>query len=315
MLAYMGLIAGWQFLFGVVLPYIAIVVFIIGMLIRILKWAKSPVPFKITTTCGQQKSLPWIKSSNLEAPHNTLGVIGRMFLEILFFRSLFRNTKMSLSGDRVLYGSDKWLWLGGLVFHWSFFVIVMRHLRFFLEPVPSCVTYVQDIDGLLQIGVPVVYMTGLGLLLGATYLFLRRVMIPQVNRISLVSDYFPLFLIISIATTGLLLRHTSARVDIVKVKELAMGLVGFSPTVPEGIGAMFFIHLFLVSILLIYFPMSKLVHMGGVFLSPTRNMKNDNRIKRHINPWNYPVKVHTYEEWEDEFRDVMKDAGMPLEKE
>jgi len=101
----------------------------------------------------------------------------------------------------------------------------------------------------------------------------------------------------------------------VKVKELSMGLVGFSPTVPEGIGAVFFIHLFLISVLLIYFPMSKLMHMAGVFMSPTRNMKNDNRMKRHVNPWNYPVDIHSYEEWEDEFRDVMRDAGLPLEKE
>jgi hypothetical protein len=38
-------------------------------------------------------------------------------------------------------------------------------------------------------------------------------------------------------------------------------------------------------------------------------------MRRHINPWDYPVKVHTYEEWEDEFRPMMKAAGMPLEKE
>ena len=55
-------------------------------------------------------------------------------------------------------------------------------------------------------------------------------------------------------------------------------------------------------------------NLGGVFLSPTRNMANDNRANRHVNPWDYPVKVHTYAEYEDEFRDVMKAAGMPLEK-
>nr|NIP42934.1 menaquinol oxidoreductase [candidate division Zixibacteria bacterium]NIR65035.1 menaquinol oxidoreductase [candidate division Zixibacteria bacterium]NIS16995.1 menaquinol oxidoreductase [candidate division Zixibacteria bacterium]NIS46820.1 menaquinol oxidoreductase [candidate division Zixibacteria bacterium]NIT53366.1 menaquinol oxidoreductase [candidate division Zixibacteria bacterium] len=78
---------------------------------------------------------------------------------------------------------------------------------------------------------------------------------------------------------------------------------------------MFYIHLFSVSVLFGYFPFSKLMHMGGVFMSPTRNMANNNREKRHVNPWDYPVKTHTYEEWEDEFRDVMKAAGMPLEKE
>jgi hypothetical protein len=57
------------------------------------------------------------------------------------------------------------------------------------------------------------------------------------------------------------------------------------------------------------------MHLGGVFFSPTRNLANNNRSRRHINPWNYRVQVHTYEEYEDEFRDRMKEAGIPVEKE
>ena len=94
-----------------------------------------------------------------------------------------------------------------------------------------------------------------------------------------------------------------------------MGLASFHPTVPEGIGVMFFIHFFLVCTLFAYFPFSKLMHLGGVFLSPTRNMPNDSRMVRHVNPWNYPVKVHTYEEYEDHFREKMIEAGLPVEKE
>jgi nitrate reductase gamma subunit len=105
------------------------------------------------------------------------------------------------------------------------------------------------------------------------------------------------------------------RIDVVGIKELTMGWVTLHPTVPEGIGVMFYIHLFLVSTLLAYFPFSKLMHMGGVFLSPTRNLVNNSRVVRHINPWNPPVKYHTYEEYEDEFREKMKEAGLPVEKE
>jgi hypothetical protein len=67
-------------------------------------------------------------------------------------------------------------------------------------------------------------------------------------------------------------------------------------------------------VLLAYFPLSKLTHMPGVFLSPTRNLANSNRRLRYINPWDYPVKVHTYAEYEDELRDKMKAAGVPVEK-
>jgi nitrate reductase gamma subunit len=73
--------------------------------------------------------------------------------------------------------------------------------------------------------------------------------------------------------------------------------------------------LFLLCVLISYFPFSKLMHMGGVFLSPTRNLANNSRCVRHVNPWDYPVHVHTYAEYEDEFREKMKGAGLPVEKE
>jgi nitrate reductase gamma subunit len=307
--------AGLDYLFAVVLPYIALVVFVVGLVWRVLKWARSPVPFRIPTTCGQQKSLRWIKSSKLESPHSTWGVIGRMLLEVLFFRSLFRNTRAELrDGPRLTYSADKWLWAGGLAFHWCFLFILLRHLRFFLEPVPWCVTTLESLDGFFQIGLPIIFFTDVVIVAALTYLFFRRLVTPKLRYISLAGDYFPLLLLLGVALSGVCLRYFD-KTDIVSVKELAMGLVTFAPVVPAGIGVTFFIHLFLVSALLIYFPFSKLVHMGGVFFSPTRNLANNNRMRRHVNPWDYPVKVHTYEEYEDEFREVMKAAEMPLEKE
>ena len=316
LVAYLGAgNAGLHQLFGVVLPYAAIFLFLFGFIYRVVVWGRSKVPFRITTTCGQQKSLDFIGANNLENPHNTAGVIGRMALEVLLFRSLFRNTKADLKdGARLVYGPDKWLWGAALAFHWSFLIVFVRHYRFFAEPVPGFITGMQSIDGFFEIGVPVLYLTSFALLASVTYLFLRRVFIPQVRYISLMTDYFPLFLIIGIAASGILMRHIY-KVDIVGVKELAMGLVSFNPVVPEGIGVIFFVHLFFVCALIAYFPFSKLMHLGGVFMSPTRVLVNNNRSKRHVNPWNYDVKTHTYEEYEDEFREVMREAGLPLEKE
>jgi nitrate reductase gamma subunit len=306
--------ADLESVFGVMVPYAALALFLLGFAYRILKWATSAVPFRITTTCGQQKTLGFIKSDNLESPHNLLGVVGRMALEILCFRSLFRNTKAKLTEDQdLVYGRDKWLWAAALAFHWSFLIVLLRHYRFFAEPVPSFVWGLQAVDGFFHIGVPILYLTGIVLLASVTYLFLRRVVIPQIKYISLTADFFPLFLIMAIAVSGILMRHFY-KVDVVSVKELTMGLVGFQPTVPEGIGFIFFVHLFFVSVLFAYFPFSKLMHLGGVFLSPTRNLANDNRARRHVNAWNYDVKTHSYEEYEDEFRDVMREAGLPLEK-
>jgi nitrate reductase gamma subunit len=306
--------AGLHILFGAVFPYIAIGLFLFGLIYRVIGWAKSPVPFRIPTTCGQQKTLPWIKSDNLDNPHNLWGVIGRMLLEILFFRSLFRNTRMELKeGDKVVYGPTKWLWLAGLAFHWSFLIIFIRHLRFFTEPVPFFVDLLQNVDGFFQIGVPELYATSLVLLAAVTYLVLRRLWVPQLRYISLVNDFFPLFLILAIGTTGFLLRHF-VKTDIVGIKELGMGLLSFSPVASDQIHYLFYTHLFLVSMLIAYFPFSKLMHMAGVFMSPTRNLANNNRAVRHVNPWDYPVKVHTYEEYEDDFRDKMIAAGIPVDK-
>ena len=315
-LAYIGVeVANLQMVFGVVIPYIAIATFILGFIYRVVGWGRSPVPFSIPTTGGQMKSFPWIKQNKLDNPSSTLGVIGRMALEVLFFRSLFRNTKTEMrDGPTLSYGSEKFLWIGGLAFHWSFLIIFVRHFRFFLQDVPGVIVTLESVDSFLQIGVPLLYMTDVVLLAAVTFLLYRRLAMPLIRYISLPADYFPLFLILGLGTSGVLMRYFY-KVHIVGVKELVMGLMTFSPVIPEGIGPMFYIHLFLLSVLLIYFPMSKLMHMGGVFLSPTRNMPNNTREVRHVNPWNYPVHVHTYEEYEEEFREKMKKAGLPVEKE
>ncbi|MFC1821560.1 sulfate reduction electron transfer complex DsrMKJOP subunit DsrM [Thermodesulfobacteriota bacterium] len=335
-------------LFGVIIPYAAIITFFVGIIVRVIGWGRSPAPFRIPTTAGQQMSLPWIKPNRIDNPSSTMGVIIRMAFEILTFRSLFRNTRMEFrDGPKIGYEWEKWLWLAALAFHYSFLVVVLRHLRFFTDPVPGFVHLLEGLDGLMEagiapfsgFGVPGVLISGFVLMGAVTFLFLRRIVMSQMRYISLPADYFPLFLILGIGTTGIMMRYGGmalqygARflqyivnlklnllnvdvftVEIVKVKELAMGLVTLHPTMPEGIGTLFFIHLFLVCVLIAYFPFSKLMHMAGIFLSPTRNLSNNSRFVRHVNPWSYPVKVHTYDEYEDEFREKMVEAGLPVVK-
>jgi nitrate reductase gamma subunit len=306
---------GWQSLFAVIIPYAAIIIFIIGFILRVVKWARAAVPFHIPTVAGQQKSLPWIKDNRLESPSTTAGVIGRMALEVLLFRSLFRNDSVEVKrAQKLVYSDRKLLWLGGLAFHWSLFFILFRHLRLFTEPVPSVVLFVQNIDGIFPLAIPTLFITDFIILIALTYLVLRRLISAQVRYISLPADYFAVFIIFGVAVSGILMR-LFYRVDILAVKELAMGMLSLNPVVPEGLSVVFYIHVFLVSTLFAYFPFSKLMHGAGLLLSPTRNLKNNSRMKRHINSWDYPVKVHTYEEWEDEFREVMKKVDLPVERE
>ncbi len=304
---------GGTFVVGLVIPYIALILFLGGFVWRIVVWASSPVPFHIPAVCGQQKSLPWIKADNRESPCTTAGLVVRMALEVLLFRSLWRNDGAELKRrEKLVYGSKRGLWLAGLLFHWSLAFILFRHLRFFTEPVLPGIAGAQSVGALFEIGLPALYLSDVFILAALTYLFLRRVMDGKMRFISLPGDYFALFLIMAVVVSGVLTRHVF-KGDVERVKELAMNISAFRFAVPTGIGLSFYVHLFLASVLVAYFPFSKLMHAPGVFLSPTRNLKNDSRAVRHINSWNYGVKVHTYEEWEDEFRDAMVEAGLPVE--
>ena len=108
--------------------------------------------------------------------------------------------------------------------------------------------------------------------------------IPQVRYISLFTDYFALLLIAGVVSTGLLMRHFFP-VDLNELKSLAMGWVTFSPIVPKDVSVIFYIHLCFVFTLIAYFPFSKMMHAPGILLSPTRNLLNNSRSQRHINPW------------------------------
>lgn len=296
----------------VVVPYAAFALFLIGSSYRVLRWAWVPVPFRITTTCGQQKSLPWIRPATLDNPSTGWGTLGRMTLEVLLFRSLFRNSRARLRSGRLAFREDQWLWLGALAFHWSLLIILVRHLRFFLQPLPAIVTRIDQLDGILQVGLPHLYISDVVLVCALAYLITRRLHDPVLRFVSLFSDHFVLFLLAGIAASGLLLRFV-VRADLVAVKQFGLSLAALHPHVPTPASPIFVIHLLLVATLAGYFPASKLVHMAGVFLSPTRNLPNNNRAERHANPWNAPVVTHSYEEWEREFHDKLKSAAIPIE--
>ena len=235
-----------EWLFGIVIPYVAVIIFFVGIVYRVVQWAKCPVPFRIPSTCAQQKTLPWIKygyAEKLDNPTSTAGVVGRMILEVLFFRSLFRNTRLEFgSGKEIKYKSAKWLWLAAIVFHYTFLVVILRHLRFFTEPNPFFVKVIENIDGFFQIYVPTLYQSGFLLGAALTFLLLRRLLDNKLRYISLPADYFPLFLILAIVKTGILMRYV-LKADVVSIKELTMGLVSFHPTLPEGISAVSYTHL------------------------------------------------------------------------
>lgn len=227
--------------------YIAIDVFLVGMMLKIWKYVSTPAPLKIPQT---------------PAPKTAAGVTFRVFREVAFFRSLFR--------------SNKSLWLGGYLFHLGMLFVFVKHLRFFFPATPAFIDSLVNID----------LYTGFIMLAALIFLFILRLAVDRHFYISIVNDYLLLGLLIAIAGTGLLSRFwdsSDTRAMIPHIKEFVGGLFSFSPG-PVPTNKLFLIHFVLVMILLIYFPFSKLVHSVGIFFSPTRNQIDNSRIKRW-GPW------------------------------
>ncbi len=312
-----GVHSGYQYVLGVVLPYASLAICIVGVLFRLLVWAKSPVPFPIPTVGGQQRSLPWIKPARFDAPFSKFGLAGRMFLEVFLFRSLFRNTEAHISpkGPSIVYLSSKWLWFFSLLFHYALLIIVVRHFRFFVEPVPISLEWLSFFDGLFEVGATRLLLSNVLVLIALFFLLLRRLLCQKLASFSLPADYFPLFVLLAIITSGISMRHLQ-KIDVNHAKTFIMSLIAFDPIDNfESLGPVFFAHIVFVSVFLLCLPFSKLVHIFAVFLSPTRNMLCNSREVRHINPWNDPqAPYRTYAEYEDEFREVMDEAGLPLDK-
>lgn len=315
-IAWSGAVAGFQSLLGVALPLLAAVVFVCGIIWRITCWwAKSPVPFAIPTTGGQERSLDWIKPNRLDTPMSNAAVVGRMILEVLLFRSLFRNTSAEVSsvGPRVTYFSSKWLWVFALTFHYCFLVIFIRHFRFFIEPVPVCLTWLEFFDGIMA-GRRAAPVHDRHAHRGGCPVSSAVAGEPESAATSPLPTTISRCPHMGIIGTGICMRYFD-KVDIAQAKVFIMGILHFTPQSAVGLNPLFFTHVALVSVLLIYFPFSKLMHMGGIFMSPTRNMRCNTREVRHVNPWNNPnAPYRTYAEYEDDFRDLMAEAGLPLEK-
>jgi nitrate reductase gamma subunit len=91
-------------------------------------------------------------------------------------------------------------------------------------------------------------------------------------------------MLIIIGVSGVVMTFTDNHTDVMMVKSFATGLVTFDwvnlPTETH-----FLVHLFLVFVLLAIFPISKLLHVPGIFFSPTLNQVDNARKKRHISPW------------------------------
>jgi len=220
--------------------YIAALVLVIGLVYKIVDYSRTPVPLKIPTT---------------PAPTTRSGVIYRMAKEVVVFESLFK--------------ANKWIWVFGWLFHFGLLLVLLRHLRYFTEPVWFWVDIVQ----------PFGKYASFILMIGMAGLLARRFLVDRVRYISTPSDYLMLVLLLAIGASGMLMTFV-VHTDIVAVKAFFMGLM-YLDVQPLPSDPILLIHLAMVAFLMLIFPISKLLHAPGLFFSPTRNQVDNPREKRH----------------------------------
>jgi nitrate reductase gamma subunit len=227
-----------------VLFYAATAILVAGVAVKVAGYARTPAPLKIPTT---------------PAPTSTGGVALRMTREVVFFESLFK--------------SNKWTWIFGWMFHAALLLVLLRHLRYFQEPVWAPIVFVQFFG---------IY-AGFAMVAGLAGLWARRWLVDRVRYISTPSDHLHLALLLAIGLSGLGMRFV-AHTDIVAVKAFMLGLMRFSIQ-PLPSDPLLLVHLTLVALLMIVFPISKLMHAPGLFFSPTRNQADNSREARHLASW------------------------------
>lgn len=224
--------------------YLAAAVLVAGLAVRIRQYAGTPAPLKIPTT---------------PAPTTKGGVALRLVREVVLFESLFKATL--------------WTWLFGWVFHAALALVLVRHLRYFTEPVWAWVAFAQ----------PFGVYAGFAMVAGLAGLWARRFLVDRVRYISTPSDHLMLALLVAIALSGLAMKYV-AHTDVVAVKAFFLGLMSFQVrSLPAD--PLLAVHLGLVAALMLVFPFSKLLHAPGLFFSPGRNQADDPRERRHLAEW------------------------------
>lgn len=236
--------------------YLSAAVFLLGMGWRVFTWLRAPVPLKIPLTPG---------------PATNPGVAARLAGEMILFRSLYR--------------ADKALWAGGWTFHFALVLLAIGHFGGLV-----CPEFSRTVLGLTAAEFTrMAHVTGgaIGILAIAPllYLFIRRIFSERARYLSTFSDYFALVLLFSVIATGNYMR-LFGNLDMMQAREFVAGLLTFR-AVPPPNDTVFTAHMFFVCALLAYIPFSKLMHLGGIFFSPTFNQANNPRERRHVNPWDH----------------------------
>ncbi|MFH1919841.1 MAG: respiratory nitrate reductase subunit gamma [Planctomycetota bacterium] len=228
-----------RFIVGAILPYVAVLVFVAGMIWRFCTWKKLASPpmtlFPAPPTEGA----------------NTLNTVK----EVLLFPGLFK--------------SDRLLWVLAWGFHAVLALILLGHLRVFTNADSILMALGMSEDAILAMSGLAGGAAGVLILLATLLLLARRLAVPRVREITGTADYLALVLIGLIITTGNMMRFGAEHFDLGLTRQYFADLALFRDVTGAAAleNSIFVVHMCLAFLLLLCMPFSKLLHFGGIFFT------------------------------------------------
>ena len=226
-----------MFFIGYVFPYLTAVLFLAGIIYRLVRWLTVSAPFPLTIF-----PVP-------ESPGRRRMV---WFKELFLFGSLFRHHKL--------------FWLFGWIMHLALGFIIVGHIFgiYFLGRQFTIIGLAPETSRVLSHLFGTV--AGWVLIISLLVLLGRRLYDPEARVTSDLLNYFELALLAAIAFTGMKLRWGTNWWEVALVREYVAGLVRLHP-VSVSVSPWFWGHFLLVNVLVMYLPHSRLLHgLGGGLL-------------------------------------------------
>jgi len=224
---------------GVLLPYVAVTVFVAGMIHRIHAWKKLPSP-AVTL---------------FPAPRTERKNVANAVGEALLFRSLFR-------GDLVL-------WVMAWTFHAVLALILIGHLRVFTDADALLARAGMSEQAIQAMSSGAGGAAGALILAALASLVLRRVTVARVRDVTGVSDYLILLLLGAIIVTGNMMRFRAEHFDLSQTRSYFTALATFGNAAQAKVlsNSVFVVHMSLAFVLMMVVPFSKILHFGGIFFT------------------------------------------------
>jgi len=221
-----------------IMVYVAIAIFILGMIYRVYQWLGAPKAR--------------LKTGVFPKPDSGAARWGQVAVDSLTFPQALK--------------ADRTIWTFTILFHFALLGAFVGHLRLVHEFTP--LLNLLGPEGMDQFALWSGGVMGGLLIVALVYYLLRRLTSPY-KEISVPEDFILLFLLILVVVMGDHMRFIG-KIHAADYRIYFQSLLAFKPAFPKVLAdsstkwALVF-HILFANLLIIYFPFSKLVHVIATF--------------------------------------------------